>query len=90
MVFASDLTTEWGPAEKVLLKHLKDVNVNTIVLTGKAGVGKTRMANEINNWALREDGFCSGTLWVFPNPGDKHNWKSYWLSIAHQFRGGAT
>ncbi|KAK9984747.1 hypothetical protein SO802_034272 [Lithocarpus litseifolius] len=79
-----DMTTEWGPAEKELLKHLKDVNVNTIVLTGQAGVGKTRMANEINNWALHEDGFCLGTLWVFPNPGDKHNWKSYWLSIAHQ------
>ena len=84
MVFASDKITEWGPAEEVLLKHLKDVNVKTIVLTGEAGVGKTRMANEINNWALHEDGFCLGTLWVFPSPGDKHNWKSCWLSIAHQ------
>ncbi|XP_075641003.1 uncharacterized protein LOC142612740 [Castanea sativa] len=73
-----------GPAEKVLLKHLEDENVKTIILTGEAGVGKTRMANEINNWALQKDGFCLGTLWVFPSPGEKHNWKSYWLSIAHQ------
>uniref|UniRef100_A0A7N2N2U9 Disease resistance protein At4g27190-like leucine-rich repeats domain-containing protein n=2 Tax=Quercus lobata TaxID=97700 RepID=A0A7N2N2U9_QUELO len=78
------MTKQWGPAEEVLLKHLKDANVKTIVLTGEAGVGKTRMANEINNWALQEDGFCLGTLWVFPSPGDKHNWKSCWLSIAHQ------
>ena len=71
-----------------IVQDLMDKEVTTIVLTGKAGVGKTRMASEISKRAM-EVGICFGTIWVFPNPGDLwfpdlENFRPYCVSIAHQ------
>ncbi|KAF8030025.1 hypothetical protein BT93_E2445 [Corymbia citriodora subsp. variegata] len=48
-----------------ILDSLSDDNVEEIVLSGEAGVGKTWMAKEISNSASLK-GFSCGTLWVFP------------------------
>ncbi|PRQ44453.1 putative P-loop containing nucleoside triphosphate hydrolase, leucine-rich repeat domain, L [Rosa chinensis] len=63
--------------KKKILELLKDPNVSTVVLDGKRGVGKTRIAKEI----IMDEDF-HGTLWLYVN--DNYDTESLHKNIARQ------
>ncbi|TXG66076.1 hypothetical protein EZV62_007351 [Acer yangbiense] len=63
-----------------ILKLLEDDSVSTVVLVGDTGMGKTWMAREISECAIRE-GLCYESLWL--SVTEKYDINLY-KSIAHQ------
>ncbi|GLT58512.1 hypothetical protein SLA2020_313980 [Shorea laevis] len=62
-----------------VVKKLK--NVQTLTLTGDAGVGKTWMAKQVSQSALSEGSFY-GTVWI--SVDQMHDEASLWESVARQ------
>ncbi|KAK3006655.1 hypothetical protein RJ639_016760 [Escallonia herrerae] len=66
---------------ELIFDQLKHGNARRIVLSGTAGVGKTWMAKELSDRAIREH-LCDISLWVFLNK--KYDHTSLHESIARQ------
>ncbi|TXG66071.1 hypothetical protein EZV62_007346 [Acer yangbiense] len=64
-----------------IFKLLKDDGVSTVVLVGDTGMGKTWMAREISECAVRE-GLCYESLWL--SVTEKYDINLLYKSIAHQ------
>jgi MOB kinase activator 1 len=66
-----------------IVGHLKNENVQTIVLTGAAGVGKTWIAKEISDLCVGSEGLSYMAFWVFLND-QRYESKSLLENIARQ------
>ncbi|KAK0602279.1 hypothetical protein LWI29_031956 [Acer saccharum] len=64
-----------------IFKLLEDDGVSTVVLVGDTGMGKTWMAREISECAVRE-GLCYASLWL--SVTEKYDINLLYESIAHQ------
>ncbi|KAK4852425.1 hypothetical protein QYF36_023952 [Acer negundo] len=64
-----------------ILKLLEDDSVSTVVLVGDTGMGKTWMAREISECAVRK-GSCYESLWL--SVTEKYDINLLYKSIAHQ------